>query len=364
MDSLTGLRWFAALGVYFFHARWYFDESETLMQLSAIGYEGVPFFFILSGFVMTWVARPEDTTLRFYWRRFARIWPLLAVTTVVVVALLTWWWRLPVDKADVLWTLTFAQAWSREHFESLNAVTWTLSVEAFFYLLFPLLYRLLSRCSSAALVVFSALSVAATAGTRLLTARHDFTPETERFIVASPLSMTSMFVLGLCAALLVRRGWRPPFGSGVALVLTAGSALLCWLWARHPDAVPGIAPKYGVFDTLLMPAFTLLIVTATLRDVRGRRSLLRSKPLVKLGEWSFAFYISHVVVLRALSHLGMVPSDGLRRDAVEVVIVALATVVVAAVLHECVEKPAERRLRRMLPSRGAGARPSVAPSST
>ncbi|MFF7182178.1 acyltransferase family protein [Streptomyces sp. NPDC008121] len=354
VDSLTGLRWFAALGVFFFHARWYFGESEALLHFSAIGYEGVPFFFILSGFVMAWVARPGDTTLSYYWRRFARIWPLLAVTTAAVVVLLKWWWHLPVSKADILYTLTFAQAWSADHFISLNAVTWTLSVEAFFYLCFPLLYWVLSRCSSRLLMAFSVLSVAATAATRLLTVRYDFSPETERFIVASPLSMTSMFVMGLCAALLVRRGWKPPFGVGVALALTAGSVLLCWFWLRHPDAVPGIAPKYGVFDTLLMPAFTLLIVTTTLRDVRGGRSLLRSRPLVKLGEWSFAFYISHVVVLRALSHLGMVPSPGLRRDAVEVLTVAVATVVVAAILHECVEKPAERRLRGLLSSRKTG----------
>ncbi|MFJ8664605.1 acyltransferase family protein [Streptomyces sp. NPDC093600] len=352
VDSLTGLRWFAALGVFLFHARWYFGESPELLQLASIGYEGVPFFFILSGFVMAWVARPHDTPLSYYWRRFARIWPLLAVTTVAVVALRTWWWQLPVSKTDILWTLTFAQAWSTDHFFALNAVTWTLSVEAFFYLAFPLLFRLLVRCPSWLLAVVALLAVATTAGTRLVAERYEFGHQLERLVVASPLALSPMFVLGLCAAILVRRGRQPAFGSGVALALTAGSLLLCWLWTRHPDAVPYLTAEYGVFDALLMPAFTLLIVTAALRDVRGERSVLRAKPLLKLGEWSFAFYICHVVVLAVCEHLGMVPSDGLGLDALEVTAAALATLAVAAFLHEYVEKPAERRLRSLLPGRG------------
>lgn len=351
MDSLTGLRWFAALGVFFFHAGRYVEESEWLVQLSAIGYEGVPFFFILSGFVMAWVARPGDAAPHYYWRRFARIWPLLAVTTAAVAALQKWWWDLPVSKTDVLWTLTFAQSWSTDHFFTLNAVTWTLSVEAFFYLAFPLLFRALSRRPSRLLAVVAVLCVATTAATRLATLRYAFAPELERLVVASPIALTPMFVLGLCAALLVRRGLRPPVGSGAALALTAASVLLCWLWTRHPGAVPQVPPTYGVFDVVLMPAFTLLIATAALRDVRGDRSVLRSRPLVKLGEWSFAFYICHLVVLRVFGHLGLVPSNGLLGDALEMAFAAVVTVAVAAVLHECVERPAERRLRALLPAR-------------
>ncbi|MFE5295963.1 acyltransferase family protein [Streptomyces sp. NPDC056632] len=351
VDSLTGLRWFAALGVFLFHARRYFLEAEDAFDLAAIGYEGVPFFFILSGFVMAWVARPSDTALNYYWRRFARIWPLLAVTTALTVAMMHWWWHVPVSKRDILWTLTFAQAWSTDHFMTMNAVTWTLSVEAFFYLVFPLLLRVLLRRSSALLAVLAVLCVAATAATRLTTLRVDYSPEVERLIIDAPPMLAPMFVLGVCAGLLVRRGWRPPFGTGFALAFTAGSILLCWLWMAHPELLKPVPPNYGYFDAVLMPAFTLLIVTAALRDVDGRRSVLRSRPLVKLGEWSFAYYLCHTVVLRVVGHLGLVPSAGLVRDLAEMTLAAVATLVVAAVLHECVEKPAERRLRKLLPVR-------------
>ncbi|MEU8757864.1 acyltransferase [Streptomyces sp. NPDC048659] len=351
VDSLTGLRWFAAFGVFLFHARGYLKESTIAHEITAIGYEGVPFFFILSGFVMAWVARPSDTAINYYWRRFARIWPLLAVTTAGTVALMAWWWHDPVSKTDIVWTLALAQAWSTEHFMTMNIVTWTLSVEAFFYLAFPLVLRLLLRRSSALLAVIAALCVVATAGTRIATVWVDKTDETERLFVASPLALIPMFILGVCAGLLVRRGWRPPFGTGVASAFTVGVVLLCWLWIRNPDAVPGYKGTFGFFDAVLMPAFTLLIVTAALRDVRGERSILRSRVLVKLGEWSFAYYLCHVVVLKVVAHLGYGPVTGLGRNLLHMAVAAVAALVVAALLHECVEKPAERRLRKLLPAR-------------
>ncbi|MFD0372841.1 acyltransferase family protein [Streptomyces sp. NPDC127114] len=348
---MTGLRWFAAFSVFFFHAHPYFVEIERAGQLAVIGYEGVPFFFVLSGFVMTWVARPSDSAPRYYWRRFARIWPLLAATTAITVLLMKWWWHARVSVEDIVWTLTFAQAWSTDHFMTMNIVTWTLSVEAFFYLVFPLVLRLLLRRSSAVVAGLAALCVAATAATRVAAVLLDQPERLERLLVSSPLALSPMFVLGVCTGLLVRRGWRPPFGTGAAATLTAGTILLCWLWMREPDLLYPFRGAIGFFDAVLMPVFALLIASAALADARGARSLLRSRALVKLGEWSFAYYLCHVLVLKCFRYLGLGPGPGLVRDTVEMAAAALAALAVAALLHELVEKPAERRLRRLLPTR-------------
>ncbi|MFI8961376.1 acyltransferase family protein [Streptomyces sp. NPDC053493] len=356
MDSLTGLRWFAAFGVFLFHARSYFKESQGAFDLADIGYEGVPFFFVLSGFVMTWVARPSDTPGRYYWRRFARIWPMLAVTTAATVALMKWWWHAPVSAADIVWTLTFTQAWTTEHFMTMNIVTWTLSVEAFFYLAFPLILRLLLRRTNTLLAVLAALCVAATALSRVVVTELDRSVEVERLMVSSPLALTPMFLLGVCTGLLVRRGWRPRIGTGTAAALTGGTILLLWLWMRDPGLLHPFRGEIGFFDAVLMPVFALLIVAAALGDVSGRRSLLRSRVLVRLGEWSFAYYLCHAVVLKVVEHLGHGPSKGLRTDLVEMAGAAVAALVVAAALHEWVEKPAERRLRGLLPARRDSAR--------
>ncbi|MFJ3900502.1 acyltransferase family protein [Streptomyces sp. NPDC090025] len=359
VDSLTGLRWFAAFGVFLFHARDYFREIPWAEAFATIGYEGVPFFFILSGFVMTWVARPSDTAKNYYLRRFARIWPLLAVTTVGTVLLMKLWWHTPVSGQDIVWTLTFSQAWTTGHFMTMNVVTWTLSVEAFFYLAFPLILPILLRRSAATLALLGVVCVGLTAATRVAVGLLHHPAETERLLVASPLALTPMFVLGVCAGLLVRRGLRPPAGVGIAATLTAGTVLLCWFWTRHPDAVPYLRGEFGSFDAVLMPVFALLIATAALSDLRGTRSPLRSRPLVKLGEWSFAYYLCHVIVLDVFARLDLGPGPGLVRDTVEMTTAALAALVVAALLHECVEKPADRLLRRVLLPRRPSRRSST-----
>jgi peptidoglycan/LPS O-acetylase OafA/YrhL len=71
LDSLTGLRFFAALAVVLVHVGGQFATARWLLTVESYGYAGVSFFFVLSGFVLTWSHR-EQSAGRFWWRRFAR----------------------------------------------------------------------------------------------------------------------------------------------------------------------------------------------------------------------------------------------------------------------------------------------------
>ena len=76
LDALTGLRFIAAVTVVFVHAFKFGQGSTTLGPWAA---NAVTFFFVLSGFILTYVyhERLKQTgLLKFYWARFARIWPL------------------------------------------------------------------------------------------------------------------------------------------------------------------------------------------------------------------------------------------------------------------------------------------------
>jgi peptidoglycan/LPS O-acetylase OafA/YrhL len=53
-----------------------------------LGYTGVAFFFVLSGVVLAWSHKAGDTKKSFYWRRFARVWPLHALMTALAVPLI------------------------------------------------------------------------------------------------------------------------------------------------------------------------------------------------------------------------------------------------------------------------------------
>src|SRR4051794_11942901 len=86
LPSLTGLRFIAALAVVAWHARP--DHIPGLLQpLFTSAQSGVAFFFLLSGFVLTWSSRRDDTPRSFYWRRVARVVPNHVVTWLVALVL-------------------------------------------------------------------------------------------------------------------------------------------------------------------------------------------------------------------------------------------------------------------------------------
>ncbi|WP_157659573.1 acyltransferase family protein, partial [Burkholderia ubonensis] len=92
LPSLTGSRFWAAFLVFLFHASLPSDlapyaDPTTQRVFAAIvskaGWLGVSYFFILSGFIMVWSAKDNDTVGDFYLRRFAKIYPTHCLTWVL-----------------------------------------------------------------------------------------------------------------------------------------------------------------------------------------------------------------------------------------------------------------------------------------
>ncbi len=349
LDSLTGLRWFAAFGVFCFHYGYLSDKVPVLRSALTLGYEGVPFFFVLSGFVLAWVYRPGDGALRFYWHRFARIWPVMAFLSVVILVTSRTWSGRFDSPADILYAAGLLQAWTEHHFYAVNTTAWTLSCEAFFYLLFPALIRQLWRLRPAALLAVLLVMDAATGATRLWVAHHTYSPEVSRLVIASPLALTPMFVVGICTALLLRRGLRPPVGARTSVLLCLAVAALCLGWLRNPGWFTAVTPGVGLFDAILIPFFALMMAAVGLRDVRGGRSLTARPWLVLLGQISFAFYLVHYFVLDVFRHYGEFNGPLTTKMVLPLLAAFLVTVAAAWMLHAWVERPVERLLRGLLP---------------
>jgi hypothetical protein len=100
----------------------------------------VSFFFVLSGFVLTWSHRHGEGVGAFYWHRFARVWRLATLTTLLLIALGS-------PHGSVLLDLALLHGWGTGRMIGVaaNRPSWSLGSEAFFYLLFPLLLVLAGR---------------------------------------------------------------------------------------------------------------------------------------------------------------------------------------------------------------------------
>ncbi|MEU0335135.1 acyltransferase [Streptomyces sp. NPDC006193] len=352
LPSLTGLRWAAALLVFGLHVHNFGYFGGTGGRLMSWGFgsgaTGVSFFFVLSGFVLTWSARPRDRVLAFWRRRAARIYPVHLVTLAVAFVMactLTHQGRPTVKQA--LANALLLHSWWRPWWQTLNPVSWSLACEAFFYAAFPLLFLVLRRLGVRGSTALGGLAVAAVVVLAWADAHHWWT----RSIYSFPAARLPEFVLGAIAARLVLLGrWRGP-GLEASLALAIIGYFL----------VPQVTPGYSA-TVCTIAGFALLIPAAAVADLRGLPSLWRHRRTVRLGELSFAFYMIHLLVLRAAAPLlGARPHYGAVAGLAVTAAVFTVSLALSWALYEGVERPARRLLLRSR-SRRPAARPQPVPA--
>jgi peptidoglycan/LPS O-acetylase OafA/YrhL len=346
LDSLTSLRFFAAAAVVILHLSEQFELPSALGRIAGLGYVAVAFFFSLSGFVLAWTARPDDTARAFYGRRFARIWPPHATTTALMVPAIYLAGGTPVWGA-LPFVLTCTQVWipSPAWHYAFNGPSWSLGAEAFFYALFPALIRV-ARRHRQRLRDLAALTVAAMVVTALAVVL--IVPDTAWgfLLYINPLYRLGEFALGMLLALAMRRGWRAPWPAW--LPAAGGACVYAALVRFAPHDSEGVVPRI-LADSALLPFLFGVIAAAATADLRGGRTPLRSRVLVALGDRSFALYLIHIPVITAIRAGVTFPFTG------PVLVLGLLAVCVGAahLLYVAVERPAERRLRTFFARRSA-----------
>lgn len=343
LPSLTGLRFWAALLVVLYHLSAQVGPIPGVDWLVEYGRTGVTFFFVLSGFVLAWnyLDQPTRPTV-FFWRRFARLWPLVAVTGVLSLVAFRHIGT-PVDPWQASTTFTFLQAWQAEWVKGANAAAWSLSDEAFFYLVFPALL-LVAAARRGRMTLWVAV-VAAQVGVWVLFASQGWAPWVLDYL---PLSRVVQFVVGVLCGVAMRRGMRAPVDYRWAVVMVIGFHLFLQVWENAAiDWDRGWGP-YSGSQWWSMPFFALLIMGAAQRDLDGKSTGVTGPVWIRLGHWSYAWYLIHEVVVRVW-RFELPRPEGLGDTVVVWGILLVLTQALAALLYTTVEHPAERFLRRVGP---------------
>lgn len=336
LESLTGLRFIAAFAVFGLHLMVVHvtPAYSPLVHVFGAGATGVSFFFILSGFVLTWSHQSTDTAGQFIRRRVARIYPLHALTWVAAGAILTYFLKVP-GTMPALASLLLLAPWinSPLYYGAMDAPSWSLGCEMLFYALFPLLLPAVSNLSRRvrltflpAFVVFYFLWAAvcrpATNGTTSYWLLYPF-----------PLTRLGEFIIGIILAIEVKQGRLPQIPLGLASLLAA----VAFIGASF------VPTAFAFVAVTLMP-FMLLIVAAAQADVRSRRTILSRPMMVRLGAWSFALYLVHIEVIFVLDRVWHRTASPASAVAFGVVAFSLS-LGLAGAAHHFVERPAERALR-------------------
>lgn len=328
LPRLTSLRAFAALSVFAYHMTtdgvWTSGSSIAMHT-----YVGVDFFFILSGFVITWSLKPGMSSVQFMKRRFARIYPSHLVVALICLVLPSIWFR--PTPLGVATNLTLTQAWFKDFpvVFSLNSVSWSLSCEFFFYAAAPFVLRWVGTAKSKWVVVVLGAWFAAMATVAVVMGLTS--TELGNLAYTFPVIRSGEFVLGIITATLALRGQLPRIPMWVPAVALAVAWALTWR----------VEITHSVGAVVFIIPCWLLVIAASGADLDDRPAWLLRKPwLVYAGQVSFTFYLVHDVVAMHVSALLIKPPQPIVVQAATLVGVFAVSALLAMALHHLVEKPA------------------------
>ncbi len=343
VPALTGLR-ALAVGLVFIH---HHGPSHPALQdpgvLSLVrqGHAGVAVFFVLSGFLIA--HRYHDVAgsdvLRYLARRAWRILPLYWLLTALTFA----WPLLEGEQSTGLtWTMLFAHAtltrgWFEDWWSTGIAQAWSLTPEAAFYLLAPLLFRLMRRVPYAlvtipgSLLIVGALLVEAGAGA----APAGFMASYPFLMGATFLGRSFEFMVGVALAKAMReRSLRATLRFPTAMGGAAIVAALCcaaWLGVDYDD-VAGV-----VLLNICLPLAIGLLLFGLLTEHTFLRGVLGSVVMVELGNASYAFF---------LMHMGA-PFNAVLAYSSSFLFASCATMAASWLLYRFIEEPCTRFGRRV-----------------
>jgi len=336
LPSLTAGRGIAALLVAIHHACLVW--GGILTPVGNVGWLGVAYFYILSGFVLAWSWSSDRPTSEFYVHRIARIYPMQVITLALS---LTSFWLIGNPLAGYVGTpagtvaqLFLAHDWLPGHpnvRQAWNGVSWSLSAEFGFYLCAPALLKWSARARSATLVnVAATLYVLTTcigvASTNLHADRiYDF-------MQYHPIARLPEFIYGIVAARLLQRGAS----------LQASPLLKLATFVPIAIYVTGNNNRNAVaMVSLCVPAFLLFIASGAASDINGKTSMLTRKLPQLVGEASFSLYMTHALLLGLMAgavHLLHIHTHAFALTAVFLV----ASVVTSIAFYKFVELPLRR----------------------
>ncbi|HEY1502535.1 MAG TPA: acyltransferase [Acidobacteriaceae bacterium] len=309
IEPLTSVRFVAAISVVIYHYWPEFFPDVSTPRLFVSGFMGVSFFYVLSGYILGVVylrARPARIDRKRFWTaRFARVYPSYALALILRIPLIAGIIvsseniprRLVIAIGSLVANLALLQAWYPVLDWRWNPPSWSVSAEAFFYLLFPLLAIWSAKVvnlSRVAILCIVSYCVMLVPPTLLLLHGIGFNsqprPEAFLFVVFAPIFRIPEFMIGLFLCGLEKKikekALQQVTLERVAAVTLAVSsaAVLGVVWSG--DRIPFVLRYNGIADL----AFAGIIVgLANYHGLICR--VFSTRAFILLGEASYAVYI-------------------------------------------------------------------------
>jgi peptidoglycan/LPS O-acetylase OafA/YrhL len=276
-------------------------------------------FFLISGFILAYnyADRPTLHKRRFYVARLSRVYPVYLLVLLLSIPFLLQEWQAH-SHADfytgLLLTPFALQGWSPALATFWNTVGWTLPAEIMLYAAFPYLLRLTqsrpTRLETPLRLIFAILALWAIGilphlAYTLFNPDHLSSPATRytygywlRALKYTPPFYLCTFTAGILLARLHAVLDLTPLRRGlIAATGLLGLGIFFGFFAAH-------TPYVLIHGSLLLPLFAILLIGLSGPNLIS--SAFSWRPLVLLGETTFALYLVHFNTFLLL-HLYKVP---------------------------------------------------------
>ena len=291
LDWIDELRGVAALSVLGGHCRLLFQDSSITLTFLDVFPRGVQLFYLLSGLILYQLYQDKVAELQGYWvfliRRFFRIAPMFYVAVFVCAGLFPS--RVVDAPSNILTHLSLLSfGFIPEYLNGIVGVEWSVFVECWFYVLFPILVLLFQRWPYA--------TALATLGISVLQTGFVYVREpdilTRTYFYNMPTAQMCFFVLGMFLADAVRR-----------------SSL------RRPQLLFGVSVLTLLALPYFVKAFTLqlylsyfLIAAIVYSYANLNRPFIVRMVLGFAGLISYSMYLLHMPVIELTKQIEMVSS--------------------------------------------------------
>lgn len=346
LAGLDGIRGLAALFVVLHHC-WLVSFPGYPANISpmwiawlAYGHLAVVVFIVLSGFSLAVGPARSDWELggvrRFLRRRCWRILPPYWAALIFSLAIA---WTLipqpgtaaPTGKSVVVHGLLLQDIFGSP---SPNGAFWSIAIEAQLYLVLPLMLLIRRRCGAIALLGSVTAIVVAI---ELLSSRVALVAMLQRL---AP-QMAALFAFGVVAAGAVvgrTRSRRLPWSWFALGCLAPALGLIVWQgrgWTLE---------HYFWVDLAAGPAVSFLLIAVSLGRPARLVRWLDTRPIRRLGSFSYSLYLTHAPLVVVLCHFIVAPhvTHGVPAFLVTLVVAVPVTLTVASVFAAIFERPFQR----------------------
>ena len=364
LNSIQALRGIAALSVFLCHVmaieEAHSERGAKLTDLWINGAHGVDLFFVISGFIMVWVAADVQRGLApagdFLFSRATRIYPLWWLFAIAMVFFFftmkgTFWDAPRISAAELNGPLHLIKSfllWPQPEHPVLG-VGWTLVHEMYFYVAFALLILLMpARFRPHGIIAWSiAVIIGAIAGLS-----DHFSGNVVELIF---YPMTLQFTLGAMVGYAIKSGWRKH--AFACAILGASGLLIPFLNLDIPttkaafsvlgdESFSGLSLVWRRTVFYGIPTALLIYGLVSLELERGLGRWV-PKLMVDLGDWSYSLYLAHTLTISAIGRVTYTLFEpGPLVTPLYLIVVTVGTILISAATYRWFERPSIRLFRR------------------